>query len=72
MAVTSIGVASCNGALSFSVDLRAAQSDSDFVWLPLQTYLYSATAAAVVQSRLFEACLVYVGLRRFMCDKHFM
>jgi len=32
---------------------------SDFVRLPLQTYLYSATAAAVVMSRLHEPCSVY-------------
>ena len=29
------------------------------MWLPVQTYLYSATAAAVVQSRLREPCSVY-------------
>jgi len=35
------------------------KSDSDFVRLPLQTYLYSATAAAVIQSRLHEPCSLY-------------
>jgi len=38
----------------FSVNFRAAQSDSYFMWLPVQTYLYSATAAAEVQLRLHE------------------
>ena len=34
------------------------KSDSDFVRLPLQTYLYSATAAEIVQSRLREPCII--------------
>jgi len=47
----------------FSVNFRAAQSDSYFMWLPLQTYLYSATAAAVVQSRLHErSCSLFTVL----------
>jgi len=46
----------------FSVNFTAAQSDSEFVRLPLQTYLYSATAAAVVQ------CIIWC---HFVCDKKF-
>jgi len=44
----------------FSVNFRAAQSlTAAFVQLPLQAHLYSATAAAVVQSLLHEPCSVY-------------
>jgi len=35
------------------------ESDSDFARLPLETYLYSATTAAVVRSQLHEPCSVY-------------
>jgi len=38
---------------------RCTKSDSDFVRLPLQTYLYSETAVMVVESRLHEPCSVY-------------
>ena len=34
-------------------------SNSEFVRLPLQKYLYSATAAAMVQLRLHEPCSMY-------------
>ena len=57
-----IGVATCQlwgtGARApstsnnfFSVNFRAAVYDSEFVRLPLQTYLYSATAAAALFNR---------------------
>jgi len=45
--------------LIFQSTLECTKSDSDFVRLPLQTHLYSATAAAVVQSRLREPRSVY-------------
>ena len=45
--------------LIFQLTLECTKSDNDFVRLPLQTYLYSATAAALVQSRLREPCSVY-------------
>ena len=43
----------------FSVNFGAKTPDSDFVRLPLQTYLYSATAAVVVQSQLREPSSAY-------------
>jgi len=43
----------------FELTLQLHKSDSDFVRLPLQTYLYSVTTAAVVQLRLREPSLVY-------------
>jgi len=54
-----------------SVNFRAVQtstkSDSNFVQLPLQTYLYSATAAAVVQSRARDYSLFSVLFRATLC-----
>ena len=45
----------------FSVNFRAAQSLTATLCgcRPLQTYLYFATAAAIVQSRLHEPCSLY-------------
>ena len=52
--------------LIFQLTLECTKSDSDFVRLPLQTYLYSATAAALVQSRLHET-LFSVLFRVILC-----
>ena len=40
--------------------------------LPLQTYLYSATEAVVVQSRLHEPCSVYYFASFYVRQKKFM
>ena len=49
-----------SNSLFFSVNFGAAQSLSrDFVRLPLETYLYSTIAAAVVQSWLRESRSVH-------------
>ena len=39
------------------------------MWLPLQTCFYSATAAAVVQSRRYMNVVQCIISRHFMCDK---
>ena len=39
--------------------------------LQLQTYLHSATAAAVVQSRLYANLVECIISRQFMCDNKF-
>jgi len=47
----------------FKVHFRAALTlTGAFVRLPLQTHLYSASAAAVVQSQLHEPCSIVLGL----------
>jgi len=48
------------------VNFGAAQSLTVTVLLPLQTYLYSATAAAVVQSPLYMNFVQCVILHHFM------
>jgi len=66
---------SSNNLFIFSVNFRAAQSDSDFVRLPLQTCLYSATAAAVAQSRLYMnlvRCIIYSFRVILRATKSFM
>jgi len=44
---------------NFSVHIGAAESVTATVWLPRQTYLYSATAAVVVHSFTAEPCSLY-------------
>jgi len=51
---------SASNNLIFSVNFKPVQSLTATLWrFPLQTYFYSATAAAIVQSQLHEACSVY-------------
>ena len=54
-----------------SLNFRAAQSDSDFVHLTVQTYLYSATAAASLVATRWTLLIQCIISRHFVCDEKF-